>query len=219
MATIGTQSPLLERIRSRYLSVSDKCWDLRLGVKTRRPYECKELGFTNPECHRYTPAEYGDLHKAMKRLDIRAGEDVFLDYGSGLGRAVFVAAMQPFRRAIGVELSPLLVRLADENLRRAGYSFSCKHIMFVASDARTFALPDDVSHILLYSPFSGQVLRDVFTQLRRSLERAPRDVTVVYKNPEAFEEWSMGLFEEYDAFKSPTGHRVCFYRHRSDVRR
>jgi predicted RNA methylase len=42
----------------------------------------------------------------------RADDEVFLDYGAGLGRVLILAAMLPFKRVIAVELSPILAAKA-----------------------------------------------------------------------------------------------------------
>ena len=51
-------------------------------------------------------------------LDIDPADYTFIDYGSGKGRALFVAAQQPFRKVVGVEISEQLHRVAENNLTR-----------------------------------------------------------------------------------------------------
>ena len=48
-------------------------------------------------------------------------------------------------------------------------------------------MPPDVSVIYLYNPFRGEILQRFFENIRRSLEQAPRRLTVIYKNPGHFE--------------------------------
>lgn len=52
----------------------------------------------------------------LDRLDIRGAAEVFLDYGSGKGRALIMAAQYPFRRILGVEFSPQLSLIASQNI-------------------------------------------------------------------------------------------------------
>src|SRR6516164_5850542 len=40
----------------------------------------------------------------------------FIDLGAGMGRAMLIATLQPFRAVVGVELNPALVRLARRNM-------------------------------------------------------------------------------------------------------
>ena len=48
-----------------------------------------------------TALGYGALFSVIRSLPIDYPSSVFLDYGAGKGRAVCVAATQPFRRVVG----------------------------------------------------------------------------------------------------------------------
>ena len=44
-------------------------------------------------------------------------------------------------------------------------------------------MPDDVTVVTLFNPFTGGILRAACEQVRASLRRRPRTVRVVYMNP------------------------------------
>ncbi len=57
------------------------------------------------------------MREVWKRLPIRKGEDVVLDFGAGMGRGVIVAVSHPFKAVIGVEISPQRSEIERENLK------------------------------------------------------------------------------------------------------
>jgi SAM-dependent methyltransferase len=109
--------------------------------------------------------------------------DVFLDAGSGKGRAVlFAASHYPFQRVIGVELSASLHRVATENKRR--FRGNLAPIELINDDVLDWEIPDDVTVLFMFNPFSGSVFERFMASVRASLERCPREFRVVYENPQ-----------------------------------
>ena len=133
--------------------------------------------------HHYEPLCYECLDGALMELEIDPDVDVFLDYGAGKGRAVVAAAARPFRRVIGVELDHKLLEVARKNLGRANNRLRCREIELVAANAIDYPVPDDVTVVFLFNPFWGAVMDAVQDQLRCSLERAPRPLTILYVYP------------------------------------
>lgn len=143
---------------------------------------------TDPDCRPYTPVDWLMLRRILARLEISA-EDVFVDFGSGKGRAVFLAARYPFKRVIGVELSPELHGIAQTNLRRNSHRLKCKDVQLVNSDVLDYAIPGDLTVAFLYNPFRGEIFNSWIDKLLRSVDERPRPVTLIYVNP--FEEESL----------------------------
>jgi predicted RNA methylase len=91
-----------------------------------------------------------------------------------------ITLSQHFHRVLGVELSPRLLEAADRNLRRV----SVKNVELFCADARTFEHDlDDVTHVYMFNPFPAPVVSDVLENIKKSLLRAPRTVTIIYKLP------------------------------------
>jgi len=154
----------------------------RFGIHTARNMTRAELGFVNPDFTLYTPSDYYGLRKTLRTLGIAEGRDVFLDVGSGMGRVVIIAATFPFRKVIGVELSSELIAIAKDNIQRARPRLRCTDIEIVGTDATQYAIPDEVTVIYFFSPLVGGALRKVFENIEASHRRAPRKLTVIYKN-------------------------------------
>ncbi|MBK8266850.1 MAG: class I SAM-dependent methyltransferase [Planctomycetes bacterium] len=181
----------------------------RLGIRTTGVVRLSELGVPTSQHSDYAPISFGCLRRILKRIDIRAGKDVLIDYGSGLGRVVLVAATFPLQRVIGVELSEQLTRGALDNLANSKDRLKCKDVKFIVTDATQYELPDDVTIAFFFNPFRGGVLESVYQRLCDSLDRAPRRLTVVYVHPgEDAERLFKGegpfvLREEYNDWYNP----------------
>lgn len=167
--------------------LAEEWYERRLGIRSADYIQLSELGIHDTRCKPYAPAEHRTLRRIMNSLVIRPGEDVFIDFGSGMGRVVVVAATYPFKRVMGIEIAPQLDIVARENVRRAKPHLRCHDVELIATDANTFALPHDVTVIFIYNSFVGQILSNVLDNIRRSIDEAPRRVTLVYANPRHFE--------------------------------
>jgi predicted RNA methylase len=131
----------------------------------------------------YKPAPWLVLRRALPRRSVRPG-DVFVDFGSGMGRVVFQAALwYPFRRVIGVELAARLHRIAQDNIDRNRARLRCRDVRLVRADVLDYVVPDDVTVVFFDNPFTGHIFATVLDRLLASADRAPRTVTIIYFNP------------------------------------
>jgi SAM-dependent methyltransferase len=118
------------------------------------------------------------LARVFRRLEIPSGS-VALDLGSGKGGAALTLSRVGFSEVIGVELSEELVQVARRNAERLGR----RNVRFIQANADAFRDCDHVTHIFMYNPFPCEVMRQVMANLSVSVERAPRQMTIVYRNP------------------------------------
>lgn len=109
--------------------------------------------------------------------------DVFVDFGSGMGRVVLQAARYPFRKVIGVEVSETLHGIARENIDHNRWRLRCSDIDLVHADVLEYEIPDDVTVAFLYNPFQGEIFAIVIERLLQSVERNPRPLRIIYVNP------------------------------------
>src|SRR5690348_1552657 len=81
---------LLERARQR----QEREYDQRFHVHTSGITQLKHLEFDSPnrtKGHRYEGVPIGQFRRVLDQLDIRFEDYTFIDYGSGKGRALFLA--------------------------------------------------------------------------------------------------------------------------------
>ena len=196
---LGTEGPLstlrLMGARSRAL-VRSFLEDGRRGVSTALAVKDQEPEIKDARCHWYVATDYETFNLAMDQVLVRPGEDIFVDFGSGKGRMVLLAAERPFRRIIGVEFSAQLHDVALENLRGALPGLKCREVELILADATQWKVPDEATILFFFNPFHGEVLAKVFDNIRRSLAEAPRKITIVYVRSEkyfekeiAWQEW------------------------------
>src|SRR5581483_2283882 len=157
--------------------------EYRYGIHTEGIVTARELGLEDSEYHRYSPTDYLQLSKVLADLTIRAGCDSFLDFGAGRGRVMIVAASHPFKRVLGVEISPDLAATPRQNISRAIPRLCCKDLEIFCADAAQFKVPPDATVIFFFNPFHGTILTRVLDNLRASLRERPRPLTVICNLP------------------------------------
>jgi len=178
--------------------VHDIACERNLGIETANWLEWVDVE-SNSQCMNYEPLPYWHIKRILSALHLTPGVDVFLDYGSGKGRAVVVAALVPLKRVVGVELLNDLSLVAIDNINSAASRLKCSDVEIETVDAADYVLPSDVTHIFLFNPFHGSVLQAVLGQVRESWLQHPRKITIAYILPPTLE----NLLDECDWLKSP----------------
>jgi hypothetical protein len=178
------------------------------------------IGLDKPEFHAHNPTTSYRLFRVLMRRFVHPGaDDVFLDYGSGLGSVLLMAATFPFRRVIGVEYSEALATRAAQILGRARPKLHCQAIDIVTADAADYAIPDDVTVIYFFNPFRGETLARVCDRIRQSVVASPRPVRIVYNLPGEFDRHTAGarwLVKRGEAvFPAVTPYVYAFYETRA----
>jgi SAM-dependent methyltransferase len=174
------------------LLASELAFDLRHGTETRRVLEGSQLGPLSGDrssedlvYHAVNPLV---LDQALREIAARehappwAGS--FVDFGSGKGRALIVAASRGFDTVVGVECSRSLHAAASQNLGRAWrrrglrarYDLRCEY-------AESFDVPDDSLVWFWFNPFGPEAVERVAGRLLASVTRRPRAAYLVYANP------------------------------------
>lgn len=161
--------------------------DRRLGIETSGMVRLAELGIDREDSVEYTPIGYSAIHHALKRIPISATNISFLDFGSGKGRVIAVAATHPYRKVLGVEISADLNNLARVNIGRMRHR-KAEHVEIIQSDAADFVVPGDVNVIFLFNPFFGKTLKKVVDNVLASYTARPRLVYIIFFNKIHFEQ-------------------------------
>ena len=162
-------------------------WDTRHHVSTRHRVFKSHLDVPGPSAGHATHYEATDttvLPRLLRQMKLNHANWTFVDLGAGKGQALFLAASFPFRRIIGVELSPALCALARQNCRTfRSLTQRCTAIEIVCGDAAAFPFPPEPLVVYLFNPFDEVVLRRVLVNLTRSLDEHPREAYLIYHNP------------------------------------
>ncbi|MEQ4721109.1 methyltransferase domain-containing protein [Nonomuraea sp. B19D2] len=163
-------------------NVGQLLYERRYGVRTAERVDLADIGLDGEDRVYYAALNWRALRKALPTSEV--GErDVFVDFGSGMGRVIVQASQYPFKRVIGVELSEELTDIAKENVRNMRVRRKCGEIELIASDVLDYDIPDDVTVAFFNNPFRGKIFSEVIDRLVASVDRAPRPVRMIYGNP------------------------------------
>jgi SAM-dependent methyltransferase len=173
-----------------------KAFDAAMDVTTEALIYIDDLdpavvGASIAHATRYAPVPIAEFETMLDALPLAPQTTTFLDVGSGQGRAVLLAAARPFRRIVGVDISPDLIETAGRNLARYRGEIVCRDIDFVRSDIAEFALPDGDLTVFLCNPFDRTILAPLAERLAQRDGR-----TVVLYHTQVHR----GVLDEHPAF-------------------
>ncbi len=183
-ASALTRIPRRAVRRSYWMLVGSthRAMELRYGIRTEGDIDLEDLGVAARGRMGYEGSHWIGVRNALNRLEVDRN-DVFADFGSGKGPAVLVAAGFPFKRAIGVEISDDLTQAARRNFEGSRLTPEAGSVEFVTADVLEYEIPDDLSVVYLYNPFTGLLFARFIERLLRSVEQNPRPLRVVYNYP------------------------------------
>ncbi len=130
----------------------------------------------------YDPFPSGPLKRLLSFLPQKdLSETTFVDFGSGKGRILFVAAMHAFRKILGVEFSPELHEVAQANIQSfRSKNQKCHNIESLCEDATQFQIPEGACVFFIFASFHGEVFTAVLENIKRSFHADPRPMFLLY---------------------------------------
>jgi len=176
----------LQPARRRFIK-QQRQLDHAFGIdtfQTLQVYDLQITGSSAADANYYEPTPPLVLNSVLQNLPVQHDRYSFIDLGSGMGRALFIAMEFPFQRVIGIEFSPVLHAKAKENAQRYhSETRKCRQLELLCMDATRFELPSEPLVIYMYNPFRGTVMSEVLRNIEASLEDNPRDLFLIYLNP------------------------------------
>jgi SAM-dependent methyltransferase len=122
----------------------------------------------------YDPAPWRTLRRSLELGSLRANGFTFVDVGCGKGKVLLSAVAQPFGRIVGIEFSPALCRIADNNLASARLiRRRCFAVQISCSDAVEYRVPNEPTIFFFYNPFTYDVMEVVLGNIVGAHLRAP----------------------------------------------
>ncbi len=166
--------------------VVDLSFDFFHGTETRAWVPLTDLDLQSENVAHgvtYQASKAAPVLKLLKSLGIPK-DGGFVDFGSGKGRVLMLAAKSGFANIVGVEFSHELCAIARQNLdiftRRTGIK---TRIEIVTSDAAHFRIAGDQIVFFMFNPFNGFVMEQVLFNIRESVRQFPRKVWLIYNTP------------------------------------
>ncbi len=167
---------------------SDLFFDFKYGVETINTVMLDELEINSPnKPHgRYYEGTNVYIFRTMFSLvKIDAPNSCFVDFGSGKGKAMLLAAEKGFRKVVGVEFSGELVEICRRNLeifkrkKKSKTEFEVIH-----ADAAEYDIPDEANLLYFANPFDEMLIGKVIDNILKSLEKCPREIIVMHLYPQ-----------------------------------
>ncbi len=171
---------ILNTVGYSFYKISEIWHERKLGISSGGYVRRAELGL-DASGNEYAPSPYSILFKVFNDLKIKPEEEVFLDYGSGMGRALVVAALYPFDKVVGVEFSDALNIIARNNIQQARRNLKCKNVVVITADAMNYLPSEEVTVFFLFNPFDNEILENVLAKIKASLVAKPREVKIIYQ--------------------------------------
>lgn len=154
--------------RTRRVRTSGDVSLLRAGISKRNA----------PDSEWYVPARPAHVREALRASPIQdASGYTYVDFGSGKGRTLFIAAELPFQRIVGVELSEQLHERACANIR--SFRRRGRVIESIHANAAEFQFPPEPLVLYLFNPFGAATMQRVMDNLADSLLAKPRHMVVI----------------------------------------
>jgi len=163
-------------------------FDAEFGIETAGLVHWSDLKVDSPNwvhSAAYYPASLPIFRQAFENLNVEWEEFTFVDFGSGKGRALLLASEFPFKKIIGVEYSPELNAIAEQNIRRyQSKTQKSRNFELVCTDFTEFPIPPGPLVCFLYNPADEVVMAKIAGEIARSWQETPRDLYIVYLSPD-----------------------------------
>jgi SAM-dependent methyltransferase len=129
----------------------------------------------------YDPAPWRILRRSLQLGFLRAQGFTFVDIGCGKGKILLSALALPFNRIVGVEFSPSLCRIAEENIASARFvRRSGGAVEIICCDAVEYPIPEEPTVFFFYNPFNYEVMELVLGNILSAHGRAARPRYLIF---------------------------------------
>ena len=127
----------------------------------------------------YEATPYCVLHILANSEHIRK-KDKLIDFGCGKGRVSFYLSYSRKVSMIGVEYDERLYNAALENKKRC---ISASKVEFIYSNASDYEIEDDVTGAYFFNPFSVEILKEVISNIKKSILESDREFKLFFYYP------------------------------------
>ncbi len=184
----ATFQRVLRTVNIKLSLLRDFEFDVKYGTDTRRWVKLEKLNIQSTNKDKgveYQATREKAFTSLMKEIPLPAKENVFVDLGSGKGRALLMAAsFSFFKKVVGIEFSGELCAIARKNIEiyRAKTGVTTP-IEIIESDVVKYVFRNDENVFYMANPFNDLVIKELLVRMRESLGRHPRKILLIYNNP------------------------------------
>jgi Methyltransferase domain len=172
-------------VRGRWMATADRRREIPFGVNSEGRIELRELAIDSENRRLgfpYVPSPGLLVDALLSNVDEDLGPFGFIDFGSGKGRVLLVASHYPFHEVVGVEFSPELHQIAEENIQKyRSPARRCQNVRSVCADAASLELPEHECVLYFNNPFAEPVFARVLRNIQAVHERGHHRIYVLYQ--------------------------------------
>ncbi len=174
--------------QSAKISPQTDLFDEKYGTETRGLRDIGSLDVialpTARYAERYEPSSAELVRSQLEKLEIDYQRFSFIDFGSGKGRALLVAAGFPFKEVVGIEFSRELHEIALQNIARIPPALTrADTIRSIHSDVTAFEPPKSDLVCYFYNPFGPPVMAAVAARLAAHHANYGYRIIIIYVDP------------------------------------
>jgi predicted RNA methylase len=163
-------------IRARLMRRLDVAWEKSLGLSFDESHiSLESLHIDSPNKQHgfsYVPCTGVAVRTLLDSINSNFRGFCFIDFGSGEGRSLIIAATYPFDEIIGVEFANELHQVAGRNIAKASSVIpAITTVRSICLDAAQFNIPRKDCVLYFYNPFGEAVFKTVL----RNIERVHRE--------------------------------------------
>jgi len=177
-------------------ATEDDDFDLIYGTETTGIHAIGSLDISSPNsrfARQYEPSRESVVRGLIDRLGVDISKFTFVDFGSGKGRVLLIAAAYPFVEVIGVEFASELQEVAVRNIARLPPEMVRENrVRSVCIDAVDFDLPASNLVCYFYDPFDEPIVSRIAERLIAHQKQRGYEVIVVYANPRHLNSFQRG---------------------------
>lgn len=179
---------LVSRAKARLIAMEAGWFDRTRRVKTAGAADISKLTLVGrrKEGYPYLPVRPSAGRQSLRALELaNHAEYTFIDFGSGKGRMLLLAAEYPFGEVQGVEFATELHAIAEQNVQSVRRNrLKCRRICSNLMDAADYTFPAGNLVLHFFNPFGPEIMKQVLDRLDDAMESAPRDVRIILMFPE-----------------------------------
>ncbi len=149
----------------------------------------------------YQGANYFLLEKIFSFLNTIDGTKNLVDFGSGKGRVMAVAANYNFNKITGIDFAKELCDDAKKNIIPIQEKFTEKIFNVLHINAADYPIEDVTNVFFFFNPFDEVIMLKVVKNILASLKKNEREIYVAYVNPVHKEIFMSAGFEEIFHFE------------------
>ncbi|MBC9934895.1 class I SAM-dependent methyltransferase [Chitinophaga qingshengii] len=158
---------------------------------------------------RYNPSPVtsaGIILGKLREYGVQYRDYTFIDIGAGMGRVLLQAADFPFRKIIGVELSPYLHEQANTNISiYHAPGMKCTNLQSVCTNALDFQLPEENMVLYFWHPFDEDLAAAFMQKLEDFLARRKLRIVLIFLEVSYLRVEHSPVFNKIEQFSVPTG--------------